>query len=138
MVVQNGVATMCSVLSMSASHMGFVQQPILQTQTTQSAMIKHRHALDLAMLKSTLTLKDPVQILYVKPDSTGRDTRPYCQPAQATFHANFNNPPLAVSEAVVRGRLGPCPLLRISDLQGYDEDSKPGASARAEQMLAVH
>ena len=128
---------MSHLLSMSASHMGFIQYPLLQSQTSQQAMIKHRHLLDLAVMKMSLTMKDSMQILYSKPESSSRDSRSWSQPALASFHANFASTPLSESEAVIRGKLGPCPLLRIADLQGYDDDSKPGASARAEQWLGL-
>ena len=40
------------------------------------------------------------------------------------------------SAAVLEGRIGPVPLLRVSDFVGYNELCRPGAAARVEQFLA--
>ncbi|CAK9072657.1 unnamed protein product, partial [Durusdinium trenchii] len=131
--VSNATSVLSQLLAMSSTHMGWVLYPILQSQTTQQAMVKRRHLLDLALLKGQVSLGNSVQVLYTKPTSTAKDSRSLAQPALATFHQTYNDPAWASSEAVKQGKVGPCPLLKIADFQGYDDTSKPGASARAEQ-----
>lgn len=100
-------------------------------------MIKHRHLLEASFLKNGLTLKDNVQVLFSKPESHTRDKRAMSQLAVASFHATFTEPDFAQSSAILEGKIGPCPLARISDLPGYDEEFKPGASSRAGQTLEI-
>lgn len=120
---------------MSSANMGYIQYPIMQASTTQHAMVKHRHLLELSLLKGGLTVQNNVQVLFSKPESSARDTRSLSQPALATFHSSFAESPWQVSIAVREGKLGPCPLIRVADLQGFDDDSKPSPGARAEQLL---
>lgn len=115
--------------------MGYIQYPIMQASTTQHAMVKRRHLLELSLLKGGLTVQNNVQVLFSKPESSARDTRSLSQPALATFHSSFAESPWQVSIAVREGKLGPCPLIRVADLQGFDDDSKPSPGARAEQLL---
>jgi len=51
------------------------------------------------------------------------------------FHANFQDPLFLQSSAVREGKLGPCPLARVADFVGYDEDVRPGPGARVEQFF---
>lgn len=111
-----------------------MQYPVLQAQTTQAAMVKHRHALDTALLKHNLSVNFGIQILYSKPDSRASDTRSQSQPALAVFHTNFCEVAFSQSSAVLEGKLGPCPLVRVSEMQGFGEDEKPNPSARTEQQ----
>ena len=133
--VSNATSLMSNLLAMNSTHMGWVQYPVLQAQTTQVAMIKHRHLLDLSFLKESLTVQNNVQILYTKPEATARDSRNLCQSALATFHSSFLDASWQNSSAVKEGKIGPCPLIRVSDMQGFDDDARPNPSARAEQFL---
>lgn len=45
-VVTNGLQMLTTLLSMSENVMGWLQYPIFQTQTTISAVFKHKHALE--------------------------------------------------------------------------------------------
>ncbi|CAK9009367.1 Uncharacterized protein SCF082_LOCUS10261 [Durusdinium trenchii] len=133
--VANATHILRSLLSMSSTNIGFVQYPVLQSQTNQSAVVKHRHLLDLALLKGGLTLSNNIQALYTKPESSQKDARSMCQLAVASFHGNFSDASFLESQGVRSGKIGPCPLIRVSDFQGFDDDSKPSPSARAEQTL---
>ena len=135
--LQAAVQTLTTLLSSSSTMIGFVLYPQFQSQTSHAALVKHKHLLDNSLMKGGVTLINTVQILFSKPDSTTRDTRPLCQPAMAVFHTHFGTHVCQQKSAAVRqGKVGPCPLLRIGDFVGYDGDlSKPGASARVEQTL---
>ena len=132
-----GLRVMGDILSMASDNMGFVQYPVLTTQTSTAALIKHRHILDNSMMKHNLTVHHHVQILYSKPNSTANDTRALSQPGVAVFHANFDESSFHQSTAVKHGKVGPCELLRIADFVGFDDAKRPGASARVEQRLAL-
>ncbi|CAK9050867.1 unnamed protein product [Durusdinium trenchii] len=134
--VSNALATLSSVLALSASHVGFVQMPVLQSQTSRSALLKHKHLLENSLYKHSLTTHHTVQILYTKPpEATSRDQRGLSQLALAVFHEHFEGSSFASeSRAVREGKLGPNPLIPYSQFMGYDNDTvKPGASARVEQ-----
>ena len=79
-----GLRVMGDILSMASDNMGFVQYPVLTTQTSTAALIKHRHILDNSMMKHNLTVHHHVQILYSKPNSTANDTRALSQPGVPT------------------------------------------------------
>ncbi|CAK9022466.1 FO synthase subunit 1 [Durusdinium trenchii] len=136
--VAQAVKTLTAVLSMSGNNMGFVQFPVYQSQTSKSAMLKHRHQLEMNLLKGGLSLIHPVQILFNKLNCTASDKRALAQPALACFHTHFSEHSFTKSNAVTSGTLGPCPLLKVGDFLGYDgETTKPGASARVEQTKGV-
>ena len=121
---------------MSSTALGFVMYPTWQSQTSESALVKHRQMLDSAFLKAGLSMKNYVQILYTKPDSNARDGRALAQLGLATFHTHFDSNAWSSCKPLREGTVGPCPLARIMDFIGYDQDvSKPGASARVEQFL---
>ena len=122
--------TLCGILAMSCNNMGFVQYPLLTSQTSLRAVIRHCHLRDNDMVKFNLTPYHKIQVRYSKPDSSARDNRSLNQEARAVFHSNFDVSPWQDGAAVRDGVLGPCPLLRIADFVGYDECRRPGASAR--------
>ena len=119
-----------TLLSMSSTMIGWVRLPVYQKQTSESAVVKHRQQLENALLKGGLSVINLIQVLYTKPDSTARDARNLHQLAFAA-HAFHQCVP------VREGKLGPAPLIRMSDFLGYDSETKPGASARVEQILAL-
>ena len=129
----DAVNNLASVLAMSSTHVGVVQYPVFQTQTNGLTVVKRKHTLENLLLKAGLTVYHPIQFLYEKPDSTARDGRSLSQPAMAVFHGNFDSCCFMECAPVVQGKLGPVPLIRIADMQGFDELRRPSASARAEQ-----
>ena len=133
--VANATTIAAQLCGMSSAVCVFVQLPLCHTQTTVQAMLKHRHQLETVLLKQSLTVQYSVQVLYTKEDSRANDSRPLCQPSLCTFHSNYTEPVFGASKAVRQGKLGPCPLIKVSDFINYDDSNKPGASARCEQNL---
>ena len=131
----NSISTVAQLLGMSSSHMAWIQYPVLQAATNLSAMVKHRHLLELSMLKHSISVQVNVQILYAKPDARANDNRNLSQPALCGFHSNYQESPLRSSKAVTAGTAGPCPLIKVTDFINYDEGAKPGPAMRCEQML---
>ncbi len=135
--VGSALKTFSALLSMTSNAIGLLLYPVWQKQTTEGALIRHRQQLDNALLKAGLSMRNLVQFLWSKPDSSARDGRALSQIGLATFHSHFDNHAFSACKPVREGMCGPCPLLKIADFLGYDQDvSKPGASARAEQQLA--
>ena len=127
--------TVAQLLGMSSSHMAWIQYPVLHAATNLNAMVKHRHLLELSMLKHSIACQFNVQILYAKPDARANDNRNLSQPALCGFHSNYQESPLRSSKAVAAGTAGPCPWIKVTDFIQYDESSKPGPAMRCEQML---
>lgn len=109
--------------------------PVFQTQTAETALMKHRRSIEDGLMKSSINLTNEVAILFEKPEGV-RDGRPMSQPARVAIHTNYvQTSPFLESDAVQTARCGPCQLIKISDFIGFDPDSRPGASARVEQSL---
>lgn len=134
--VQSCFAVLSQVVSMSPAYAGWILLPVHQSQTTQSALVKHRRAVEDALVKLNLSLRHEVAVLYQKPEGS-RDGRGLAQQARFVLHsqhANASNP-WNESPAVSDLRVGPCPLAKITEFIGYDPDARPGAAARVEQKL---
>lgn len=129
------INVMGQILSLSSAHYGWVQCPVVQSQTTLPAVVKHQHALDLALLKNNMAFGTNIQLLFAKPDSTAQDTRSTAQRALGVTHTNYSDTPFNESSAIKDGVVGPLPLIKIADLLGYDETTRPGPSGRTEQLL---
>lgn len=127
-----------TLMSMGSTMIGVVFLPLLQSQTVEAAVVKHRQQLDNALLKGGLTVSNQFQLLYSKPDSTSRDSRSLFQLCVATFHTHFPQHAFQQSTPVKTGKLGPAPLAKLSDFVGYDSDTRPSPSARVEQRFGVH
>ena len=135
--LNDAISNLATVLALSPTHVGLVQYPVYQSQTNSITVVKHRHAVDLLLLKANLTAHNLVQMTYEKPESSARDGRCLSQLAVAVFHQNFETSAFKESTGVREGKLGPLPLIRVADMIGFDETRRPGASARAEQQLGL-
>lgn len=127
-----------SALAMGSTTLCHVQMPVVQSQTSPSAVLTHRRLLEDQFFKANLNINNHVQLLFKKEDCSTQDKRALSQLCLALTHNNFPaNEWVANSTAVKSGVLGPVSLLRCSDFLGYDEASRPGASARVEQKLGI-
>ncbi len=99
-----------TLMSMSSTMIGLVMLPVLQSQTSESAVVKHRQQLDNALLKARLSVTNVIQLLYSKPDSTAKDGRSLFQLSLATFHGHFTEHFFERCTPVREGKLGPTPL----------------------------
>lgn len=131
------IVAMSQVLAMSSTYFGWVQCPVLQSQTTLAALVKHQHILDNSLLKNSLNFGPNIGLVFTKPESTARDSRMPTQQIRGCTHSNFNNvsTPFSESAAVKTGLVGPLPLIKIADLVGFDDATRPGPSQRTEQQL---
>ena len=74
--VKNAFSVHSAVASMNPNHAGFIMLPVFQKQTTEVARIKHRRAIEDALLKSNLMCGQEFTVLFNKPDSSANDGRP--------------------------------------------------------------
>lgn len=96
-----------------------------------NTVVKNTHRLQLALLNGDL--------IFAKEGSRqGSDKRPLTQNCAAISTGKACR--WQESEALQNSALGPLPLLKVSEMQGYDPESgtRPGAAARLEQMLALN
>lgn len=134
--MQNALSTLSSILAMSSNHFAWVQCPLIQSQTSLPALVKHQHMLDNLLLKNGLEFSPNIQLLFRKPDSTSRDGRQLAQRVLGVTHSNFENGCIhRQSNAISAGYVGPLPLVKLTDMLGFDEVAKPGPSPRTEQQL---
>ena len=134
--VRQSITALATILGMGSDYCGHYQAPVFQSQTTMSAMIKHRRLIEDQMISNKLSIVNSFQLLYSKEESTARDTRALSQQCIGLVHANFPESSWLASRALVEGKLGPVPLLPFAQFLGYDDTTRPGASARVEQMLS--
>ena len=133
-LVQEATKTMAAVTAMSPQSCAFVLYPMFQQQTSINALTKHKHGLELSFLKHKMSLLGTTMCLYSKPDASAADKRALSQTALVSWHNGFDTDAAFLqSNAVREGKLGPIPLLKVSDFLGFNEEVRPGASARVEQ-----
>ncbi|CAK9097688.1 FO synthase subunit 1, partial [Durusdinium trenchii] len=131
--VKSAFHVLASVTAMSPQHCGFIMLPVLQKQTTDIARIKHRRTIEDHLVKGNMSIGQETTVFYVKPDAGPRDGRPLAHVCLMTTHNSYSDTPWMEADPVTAGRVGPFPLIRISDMLGYDEATRPSASARVEQ-----
>lgn len=134
--VKSAFHVLASVTAMSPQHCGFIMLPVLQKQTTDIARIKHRRTIEDHLVKGNMSIGQETTVFYVKPDAGPRDGRPLAHVCLMTTHNSYSDTPWMEADPVTAGRVGPFPLIRISDMLGYDEATRPSASARVEQRLS--
>lgn len=128
--LKNVFDVMALVLNMGPQNIAHVQMPILHTNTTTSAVLKHRRHVEDSILGKSLDMNHSLALNFAKPnDGNSSDKRrliQHCLAVVGDSKASPWTPPSVV---------GPVPLIRVADMLGYDADSRPGATARAEQIL---
>lgn len=124
-----------SLLASSPKYAGHLQIPVLQAQTHQAAVVKHRRTLEDSLVANGLDIMRPVSLIFDKgslPAGDKRDPWHPCLLVTATAHENN----AWFDSAVAQNRcIGPCPLIRVADMLGFDSEARSSASQRTEQLL---
>ena len=137
--VRNSIGALAAILGMGPNSCGHYQVTVFQSQTTMPAMVKHRRLIEDQLIANKLTIVNAFQLLFQKDESaSSRDQRALSQPCVGVPHSNYPDSAWLASRVLVEGKLGPVPLLPFNQFQGYDEITRPGASARVEQTLGCH
>lgn len=103
---------------------------------TQQALLKNRRKVEDTLGKSGLDVLHTVSVFLNKSSSMTSDKRKTSTPALflTTVLSQADNRWLP-SQAWISQSIGPVPLIRVSDMRGYEADQKPSAAARIEQIL---
>jgi len=137
--MMDSVTFLQNVVSISNLNIGHVQFPLFHPATSMNTVVKNTHRLQLALLNGDLDMTSTVTLIFAKEGSRqGSDKRPLTQNCAAISTGKACR--WQESEALQNSVLGPLPLLKVSEMQGYDPESgtRPGAAARLEQMLALN
>lgn len=132
-LVKNAFQVLGNVAAMSPNNLGFIMLPVYQKQTTDVARIEHRRTIEDFVMKHSLSFGQEVAILYSRPETSVRDGRGLSQVALLVLSNSYPQSPWSESDAFQTARVGPFPLIRVADMLGYDETTRPSASARVEQ-----
>lgn len=127
-----------NICSLSPRNIGRIQLPWFHQATSMNALLKHRRKLEDALLKSDMDFTNTLTLLYSKDSSrSGTDRRPLTQSVITPFAGKSCK--WLETDTLQSALLGPLPLLKVSEMQGYDFDAglKPGAAARIEQTLVI-
>eukprot|EP00438_Fugacium_kawagutii_P033541 Skav210140 [mRNA] locus=scaffold268:4091:4615:- [translate_table: standard] len=133
--VNGAFQILAAVCAQSSCHCGFIQQPVHQKQTSEAALMKHRRLVEDKLMNWNMSLKNEVTLLYTKPDSTRNDGRPMVQSSVVAMHKSYSTSPWYESNAIINNRIDECPLIKVAEMLGFDDVTKPSASARVEQNL---
>ena len=134
--VGNCLATFINVLAMSPNNAGHCQTPVSQSQTTTDAWVKHRRVLEDTLKKGRMDITVPVTLTFDKSTCHANDKRNVNHPClfvTAVDHQQQNS--WTTSSAVSKGIIGPCSLIRVTDMKGFDPDNRFGPAMRTEQFL---
>ena len=126
-----------NILAMSPTHCGHVQLPVMQSQTSTEAWLKHRRMAEDILKKAGMDITVAVSLTFDKSSNHANDRRTVnhlCNFITASSHQQGNA--WSNCAAATTGVIGPCQLIRVSDMRGFDPDNRFGAAARTEQPLA--
>ncbi|CAK9105767.1 Uncharacterized protein SCF082_LOCUS49288, partial [Durusdinium trenchii] len=127
----DSVSLMQNVCALGPQNVGLVQNPVFHAGTTMQALVKHSRRLEDALMKSELDITQRVTLLFQKEAARqGSDKRPLTQVAVSPVASKACK--WSDCEVHQTGLVGPLPLVRVSDMEGYDPENglRPGAGAR--------
>ena len=129
--------TFTSIINMAGRHnAGLVYVPVLTTASAQKTVLHHRRLLEDALAAQGLDVLNVCSLTFSKQGSHASDKR------KLLHHVLFVTATAEQSQNIWTGSnawngssIGPVPLIRVSDMLGYDADARPGPSQRVEQNL---
>lgn len=136
--VKNALSHFGSIISVSPKqNAGFLYLPVETTSTNQATVMKHRRIIEDTLSSMCMDVLKVVSVNFSKPGSANTDKRSLVQ------HALFVTSKMEQGENIWTScnvwnqqSVGPIPLIKVSDMVGYDAESKPSPSARVEQQLS--
>ncbi|CAK8999970.1 FO synthase subunit 1 [Durusdinium trenchii] len=116
-----------TVLHFGGHCIGHIQAPVPHSNTTQTALVKHRGLLEDSLMGKSLDITARVCLNFQRPpDAHQGDKR---RVVQDVIAASAESVP---SSWNVPSVIGPLPMIKTQDMLGF-EDARPGPTARAEQ-----
>ena len=134
--VQECLELLRNVCALSSRNVGHVQLPLLHASSTIQAVIKHQRKIEDALMSTDIEMRQGLTLLYAKDSSRASSDRRANTQACITVYADKSCKWIDC-DALSSGTIGPLPLIRVSEMAGYDAEtgSRPSAAARVEQML---
>lgn len=134
--LNSAIQTFNAIVTMSSQNAGVVYLPVAHAATTQEAVLKHRHKLEICLAKAGLYILNVITLQFIKQGSSLQDRRKNTQQALFVVTSDHKDDGAWTKSHVwERQTIPSVPLIRVSEMVGYDPESKPGAAARVEQML---
>ena len=125
-----------NVCSLSPNNIGHVQLPLFHQATTMNAFLGHTRKLQDALLKADLEMSNQLTLMFNKDSARSTtDKRPSTQVCVTPYAGKSCR--WLEGDGLLGAVLGPLPLLKVSEMEGYDLEAglRPGAAARLEQPL---
>jgi len=134
----SAVALVGQIVNMSENKVCHVQMPQLQSSTSSDTVLKHRRSLEDLLRAQKMDVSAMMLLRFDKPDSNRNDNRKPAQPCLAALSTNYKSHSFAECEALTSCTIGPVPLIKTSQMLGYDaETGSMSAGLRTEQILVV-
>lgn len=128
------VGMLCNIVSLQSNNIGFIQCPLVHSQTQLKAVVKHKRKMEDVLIKNDMDFGSSLTLSFQRESVREMaDTRPSSQPCILVVNSVPGK--WKESEAVTSGILGPLPTCSVSEMQGYDPDNKPNPGQRVEQTL---
>ncbi|CAK9076667.1 unnamed protein product [Durusdinium trenchii] len=120
--------SMATVLHFGGHCIAHCQLPVMQSNTTSKALLNHRRSMEDMFVNNNLDVTVPVTLHFQKPaDTSNNDKR---RLSQLCLAVSSDSEKLMWSVPPVISQI---PLVKVQDMRGFDDGSKPGPTARAEQ-----
>ena len=124
-----------ALLALSPKHAGHLQIPLPQAQTHAAAVLKHRRTLEDSLVSCGLDIMRPVTLMFDKAGLPAGDKREPWHPCLFVTNSSHDCNAWCDSAVAQQRSIGPCQLIRVSEMLGFDSETRPGASSRTEQFL---
>ena len=130
-LLKASMSSLSTICNLGAKNIGHVQFPVPHSNTTGPAIAKHRRILEDHFMAARLDTSHQVALYVTRPaDAPASDRRQGIHPAMSVT-VDARSSPWTCPDMI-----GPVALVRVSDMIGYDPDSRPGATARVEQSFS--
>ena len=137
--VKNAIQCFASIVNLaSRQNAGFVYLPMETTSTAQNTIMRHRRLLEDQLNAQGLDILRVVAVNFEKSGSSASDKRALVQHALlVTLRADQQENLWAGGNVWNLQSVGPVPLVKVSEMMGYDAESKPSPAQRVEQNFGI-
>ena len=137
--VKNALQLFASIINLaSRQNVGFVYLPMETTSTSQNTIMRHRRLLEDQLNVQGLDVLRVIAINFEKSGSSASDKRALVQHALlVTLRADQQDNLWAAGQVWNVQSIGPVPLVKVSEMMGYDSESKPSPAQRVEQNFGL-
>lgn len=127
---------LCNICSLGQGNIGHIQLPQVHSQTSLGAVCKNRNRIQDSLLKAGMDFSQTLTLGFSKETvRAGSEKRPATQSCFVATGGKTSK--WSSSEMLQAGLLNNLPLIKVSDMEGYDAESRPNAAQRMEQNLGL-